>query len=135
MSDTDFTFSNYGKSFNIAQPAEVFQFDDPTTWPPYYVVTSVNLDHCNGDPCTVSATVQNNGGAKAATASSSVTFTLTNDAGGAVLGTCKATVSPDVANAAKATVSCKVGGGAWTTFVQNGGNYHAKAEPDNPAYD
>ncbi len=135
MTDTDLTFSNYNKSFSITQPADVFQMDAPATWPPYYVVTAINLGRCTGDPCTVSATVQNNGGAKGASAPSVVSFTLTNDADSSTLGTCKATVAPDVDNGKTATVSCSVTGGAWTTFVQNGGAYHAKAETDNPAYD
>jgi hypothetical protein len=135
VTDMDLAFSNYNKDFNITQPTDVFQMDDPTTWPPFYVVTAVNLSGCTGDPCRVAATVQNNGGAKGASASSTVTFTATNDADKSVLGTCKATISPDIANGAKATVSCAISGGAWSAFVQNGGNYHVDAEPDNPAYD
>jgi hypothetical protein len=135
MTDADLAFSNYNKSFNIAGPTDVFQMDDPTTWPPYYVVTAVNLDRCSGDPCTVAATLKNNGGAKGAAAPSTVTFTASNDADKSVLGTCKATVSPDVANDAATSVSCSITGGAWTTFVQSGGNYTVNAVADNPAYD
>ena len=135
MTDGDLTFSNYNKSFNITAPTDVFQMDDPTTWPPYYVVTSINLAGCDGDPCKVSATVQNNGGAKSAAAPSVVTFTATNDADSSTLGTCKATISPDIANNAKTNVGCSITGGAWTAFVQNGGNFHVKADTDNPAYD
>jgi len=135
VSDMDLAFSNYGQNFNITQPTDIFQMDDPTTWPPYYQVTSINLNGCSGDPCMVAATVTNSGGAKGATAPSTVTFTLTNDADSSTLGTCTATVAPDVDNTKTATVSCKITGGAWTAFVQNGGGYHAKAVADNPAYD
>lgn len=135
LSDVDFVFSNYNKDFGISQPTDVWQMDDPSTWPPFYVVTAINLNRCDNDPCTVQATVQNNGGTGSASGASSVTFTLTNDADNSVLGTCKANVSPDVANGKTASVSCQITGGAWTAFVQNGGNYHAKADTDNPAYD
>jgi hypothetical protein len=135
VTDGDLTFSNYNKNFNIAVPTDALNLDDPSTFPPFYQVASINLSRCNGDPCNVSATVQNSAGAKGASAPSTVTFTATNDADSSVLGTCKATVSPDVANGAKATVGCSITGGAWTAFVQNGGGFHVKAEPDNPAYD
>jgi hypothetical protein len=135
VSDLDLAFSNYNKDFNISVPAGALNLDDPSTFPPFYQVAAINLSRCNGDPCNVSATVQNSAGAKGASAPSTVTFTATNDADSSVLGTCKATVSPDVANGAKATVGCSITGGAWTAFVQNGGSFHVKAEPDNPAYD
>jgi len=134
VTDMDLAFSNYNKDFNITQPTDVFQMDDPTTWPPYYAATAINLDRCL-DPCNVSATVQNRGGAKGAPASSTVTFTATNDADNSELGTCKATISPDIANGTNTTVSCSITGGAWTAFAQNGGHYHMKADIDNPAYD
>lgn len=137
MTNADLAFSNYGKNFNISAPTTVFTMDDPTTWPAYYVVTSINLDQCGSDPCTVSAAVQNNGGRASAPAPSIVTFTLTNDSGGAVVGTCKATITPDVANGKSSRVSCSVTGGAWTAFINSAGTgyYHVKADTDNPAYD
>jgi hypothetical protein len=133
--DMDLTFSNYNQNFNITQPTDIFQMDDPTTWPPYYQVTAINLNGCTADPCNLAATVTNTGGAKGASAPSTVTFTLTNDADSSPLGTCKVAVTPDVDNTKTATVSCSITGGAWTAFVQAGGNYHAKAVADNPAYD
>jgi len=134
VSDMDLAFGSYNKDFAISVPTDALNLDDPSTFPPFYQVTAINLSRCNGDPCNVSATVQNSAGTKGASAPSTVTFTATNDADSSVLGTCKATISPDVANGAKATVSCAITGGAWTAFVQNGGNFHVKAEPDNPAY-
>jgi flagellar capping protein FliD len=134
-SDLDLGFSNYNKDFNISVPTDALNLDDPSTFPPFYQVATINLSRCNGDPCNVSATVQNSAGTKGASAPSTVTFTATNDADSSTLGTCKATISPDVANGAKATVGCSITGGAWTAFVQNGGSFHVKAEPDNPAYD
>jgi hypothetical protein len=135
VSDMDLAFTNYNQNFNITVPTDALNLDDPSTFPPFYQVTAINLSRCNGDPCNVSATVQNMAGTKGATAPSTVTFTATNDADSSTLGTCKATVSPDVANGANANVGCAITGGAWTAFVQNGGSFHVKAEPDNPAYD
>lgn len=135
VSDVDFGFSNYGKDFKIAEPTDIWQMDDPSTWPPYYVVTVINLNGCNGDPCTVQATVQNSGGAGTAPAPSTVTFTLTNDADSSVLGTCQAPIQPNIGNGQSKNVSCQVTGSGWAKFVSVGGNYHAKAASDNPAYD
>jgi hypothetical protein len=135
FADADVTFENYNKSFEISAPSPVFNLDDGSTWPPLYMVTAINLNGCTADPCTVAATVTNSGGAKGASAPSTVTFTLTNDADSSPLGTCKVAVTPDVDNTKTATVSCSITGGAWTAFVQAGGNYHAKAVADNPAYD
>ena len=138
MTNADLSYSNYNRAFSVSAPSAVFQMDDPTTWPPYYVVTSINLDQCASDPCTASATVQDNGGSATAPAPSTVAFTLTNDSGGAVVGTCKATVTPDVANGKSARVYCSITGGSWTAFVNGAGSnagFHAKADVDNPAYD
>jgi hypothetical protein len=135
MSNGDLVFSNYNKNFNLTEPAGALNLDDPSTFPPYYVVNSVNLDGCNGDPCTVAAVVQNKAGTQGASGPATVTFTATNDADSSVLGTCKVTISPDLANGATTTVKCQITGGSWTAFVQNGGSYTVKAEPDNPAYD
>jgi hypothetical protein len=134
VSNMDLVFSNYDKDFGLTQPTTALNLDDPSTFPPFYVVNSVNLNGCNGDPCTVAATVQNKGGTQGATAASSVTFTATNDANNSTLGTCTATIQPDVANGATKTISCKITGGSWSAFVQNGGNYTVKAEPANPSY-
>ena len=131
----DLVISNYNKSFGLSAPSGALNLDDPSTFPPFYVVNSVNIGGCNGDPCTVAATVQNKAGTTGASAPSTVTFTATNDADNSTLGTCKATIQPDVANGATKTVSCQITGGAWSQFVQNGGNYTVKAEPDNPTYD
>jgi len=135
VSDMDLAFGSYNKDFGISVPTAALNLDDPSTFPPFYQVTAINLSRCNGDPCNVSATMQNMAGTKGATAPSTVTFTATKDADSSTLGTCKATVSPDLANGAKGDVGCAITGGAWTAFVQNGGGFHVKAEPDNPAYD
>jgi hypothetical protein len=135
MTNGDLTIKNYNKNFGLATPTTSFDLDDPSTFPPFYAVTAVDLSRCNGDPCTVAATLQNMAGTKGAPAPSTVTFTSTNDADKSVLGTCKATITSDVANGQKTTVSCVIAGGAWATFVANGGNWHTAAVPDNPAYD
>ena len=135
IKDLDIDFSNYGKAFGTAAPAAVFSLDDAATWPPYYTVSSISLERCSGDPCTVSVTVANQGGTSSGSAPSTVTATLTNDAGGAVLGTCKAPITPDAPHGQSKAVTCTVTGGAWKTFVQQGGNFHAAATIDNPAFD
>lgn len=135
FADADLTFENYNKSFEISAPSEVLNLDDGSTWPPLYTVTAISLSRCDADPCNPSATVQNAGGTKGASAPSTVTFTATNDADSSVLGTCKATITPDLNNGQKTDVTCTITGGAWTAFVQNGGSFHIKAEPDNPTYD
>jgi hypothetical protein len=138
VTNGDLAFTNYNKAFAITEPAGALNLDDPTTFPPYYEVTNIDLSKCTTDPCTVAATVQNKGGTQGASASSTVTFTLTNDADSSVVGTCKATVSPDIANGQSVTVSCTITGGTWTTFVNNaaaGATFHGKAVPDNPGYD
>src|SRR4029077_16068870 len=115
----DLAFTNYNTAFEITEPAGALNLDDPTTFPPYYEGGIPDLSKCNTDPCTVSETVKNDAGTQGASAPSTVTFTLTNDADGAVVGTCKVNISPDVSNGQSTTVSCTITGGTWTTFVNN----------------
>lgn len=133
----DMTFSNYDKDFGIQAPTDVFDFDDPTTWPPLYKVDSVAQKTIAGttscdDPCTLTATVENVGGVKGASAPSTVTFTLSSAADKSTLGTCKVTIQPDKPHAQQFTVSCSIQSAAWTNF---NGDYNYGATADNPAYD
>src|SRR5439155_826398 len=74
-------FTSYGKDFALAAPNNVFDFDDPTTWPPRYQVDAVHQQEASagscGDPCVLSADVENTGGLNGAAAPSTVTFVLT----------------------------------------------------------
>jgi hypothetical protein len=137
VSDFDMKFTNYGQDFGIQQPTNVFDLDDPTTWPPLYQVDSVTqvvisgTTSCN-DPCVLNAIVENAGGVNGASAPSTVTFTLTSDTDNSTLGSCKVTIQPDRPHGQKFNVSCTIQSAAWTNFT---GNYHYKADIDNPAYD
>jgi len=137
VSNLDMKFTNYNQDFGLVQPTNVFDLDDPTTWPPLYQLDSVTqvvipgTTSCN-DPCVLNATVENAGGVNGASASSTVTFVLTSDADNSTLGSCKVTIQPDRPHAQKFTASCSIQSSAWSNFS---GNYHYNATVDNPAYD
>ncbi len=135
-SQLDVVFSNYGKDFGIQAPSNAFDFDDPTTWPPLYQVDSVAQKEISqgscGDPCVLSAVIENVGGVNGGAAPSSVTFSLTRDVDQSTLGSCKATISPDHQHGQKFTVGCSIRSADWTNFS---GNYHYGAQADNPTYD
>lgn len=103
----DLHFSNFGKDFDIAVPSDVIDFSNLSTLPPIYTVVSVDTSRCTS-PCVVSAVLKNLGGPTGAQAPSTVTFTLTDSATGAVAGSCQATVTPDVGYNATTTVSCTI---------------------------
>jgi hypothetical protein len=129
--DADIAVSNYNKDFGIQAPSDVFDVDDMSTWPPLYTVIDVSNARCSV-PCTLSAVLQNQGGLTGAPAPSSVTFTLKNHSNGSLLGSCKATISPDVAHGSKVTKSCTISSSAWANFS---GDYTYTATLSNPAYD
>lgn len=104
---SDLRYSNYGKDFGIAAPADVIDFSNLSTLPPIYTVVSVDTSRCTS-PCVVSALLKNLGGPIGAQGPSTVTFTLTDSATGAVAGSCQATVTPDVGFNATTTVSCTI---------------------------
>ena len=136
ISKVDMRFTNYNKDFGLVTPTNVFDFDDPTTWPPRYVVDSVSQKVIPGstscdDPCVLSAEVQNSGGLKGASAPSTVNFVLTAS-NQSSLGSCKATIQPDRPHGQKFTVSCSIQTSAWTNYS---GDYTYGATADNPAYD
>jgi hypothetical protein len=135
ISKVDMKFTNYDKDFSLAAPTNVFDFDDPTTWPPRYQVDAVHQQEVSpgscGDPCVLSADIENTGGLNGASAPSTVTFVLTASDQSS-LGSCKATVQPDRPHGQKFTVSCSIQSQAWTNYS---GNYTYAATPDNPAYD
>src|SRR5213082_2646003 len=93
--DADLRFINYNQDFGISAPADVIDFSNLTTMPPIYTVVSVDTSRC-GSPCIVSAQLKNLGGATGATGPSTVTFTMTDPTTKRSIGTCSATVQPDV---------------------------------------
>ena len=135
LTDATLAYSNFNKDFAIQTPTDVVDKDNHSTWPPMYTRVSIEHSGCN-DPCTLSAVYRNDGGTTGASAPSTVNFTLTSKADGSALGSCKATIQPDVANGQTVTESCSISSSAWTAFNSVNGNvYIYNAVVDNPAYD
>jgi hypothetical protein len=107
ITNADFVFSNVGADFGIHEPSPVIDFSNLSTLPPVYTVVSVNTTSC-GSPCLVSATLKNLGGAFGAIAPSTVTFTMTDPVANKTLGSCTATIQPDVGFNATTSVSCTI---------------------------
>lgn len=124
----DFHYSNYDKDFGIAAPSGVIDFSNLSTLPPVYTVVSVDTSAC-GSPCVVSAQLKNLGGMSGAKAPSTVTFALKDAGSGQALGSCTATVSPDVGYNGTTTVSCTISN---TSGQQNAAIVTATA--DNPGH-
>lgn len=131
LTNAKLAFTNYNKSFGIVAPANVFDLDDHTTWPPIYTAVSVENSGCS-DPCVLSAVLRNDGGLTGASAPSTVTFSVL-DNNNNTLGSCKVTISPDIANGKQVTERCSIASAAWTNYT--GSTYQYEAVPDNPAYD
>jgi hypothetical protein len=109
ISDADLLYSDFGRDFAIVAPAGALDFADLSTLPPVYTVVSVDTSGCTS-PCVVAASLKNLGGRIAARAPSTVAFTITDPQTNAVLGTCSATVQPDVGHSATTVVSCAISG-------------------------
>ncbi|HVC78001.1 MAG TPA: hypothetical protein VND96_15925 [Candidatus Micrarchaeaceae archaeon] len=107
IADADFNYSNFGADFKIARPTDVIDFSDLSTLPPIYTVLSVDTSGCTST-CVVSALVKNLGGKFGAQAPSTITFTMSDSATKATIGTCPAQVVPDVGYNATKTVSCTI---------------------------
>ncbi|HET7421266.1 MAG TPA: hypothetical protein VFL27_12890 [Candidatus Dormibacteraeota bacterium] len=103
----DLTYSNVGKNFGITSPKDVIDFANLSTLPPLYSVESVDTSQC-GSPCVVSARVRNLGGLTGARGPSTVNFTMRAPGGTNPLGSCSATVQPDVGYNATTRVSCTI---------------------------
>jgi len=103
----DLRFSNVDHDFAIAAPPDVIDFGNLSTLPPVYTVVSVDTSQC-GSPCVVSAKLKNVGGMTGARAASTVTFTMTDPVSKQALGSCTATVQPDVGYNSTTTVSCTI---------------------------
>ncbi len=107
ITNADFVFSQVGADFAIHDPSPVIDFSNLSTLPPIYTVLAVNTTGC-GSPCVVSATLKNLGGATGAGARSTVTFTMTDPVSNRTLGTCSATVQPDVGYNETTSVLCTI---------------------------
>ena len=108
LSDADIWYTNFNKDFAITAPQDVIDFSNLSTLPPIYFVTSIDTSGC-GSPCVLVAQLKNVGGRGNAKAPSSVLFTVTDAASGNSVGTCSATVAPDVGYNATTSVSCTIG--------------------------
>jgi len=107
MRGVDFHYSDFDRDFLITPPTDVIDFSNLSTLPPIYTVVSVDTSRC-ASPCAVSAQLKNLGGATGATGPSTVKFTLAAAISGSVLGSCQATVTPDVGYNGTTTVSCSI---------------------------
>jgi hypothetical protein len=124
ISDADLVFSQVNTDFQIAPPRNVIDFSNVSTLPPIYTVESVDTSRCAAT-CLVTATVRNLGGASGASAPSTVTFTMTDPISKQALGSCTATIRPDVGYNNQTTVSCTIGHAAANAVV-------VTASADNP---
>ena len=107
ITNADFLYSHVNADFRIAPPSPVIDFSNLSTLPPIYTVESVDTSQC-ASSCAVSAIVRNLGGPSGAVASSTVTFTMTDAVSGQTLGSCTATIAPDVGYNQTSTVSCTI---------------------------
>jgi len=131
MTDGDLTLTNYNKDFGLSTPTTSYDLDDPSTFPAYYAVLSVNVNQCD-DPCRISAVITNKGGTKSGSAPSVLKFTLTSKADNSSLGSCTINITPDFSHGASSTKGCSISSSQWTAFS---GTYLYDASIDNPAYD
>jgi hypothetical protein len=107
ITNADFRYLNFAHDFGIAAPNGVIDFSNLSSLPPIYTVLSVDTSGCSS-PCAVSAEVKNLGGTVGAKAPSTVTFTMTSNSTGKVLGTCSAQVVPDVPYNVTTKVGCTI---------------------------
>lgn len=105
IQDADLQYSNVDKDFNLVAPTDVIDFANLSTLPPIYTVVSIDTSAC-ASPCVVSAKLKNLGGTAAARAPSTVEFAMSDPVSGGSIGTCAATVQPDVGYNATTSVSC-----------------------------
>ena len=127
ISNADFRYTDFNRDFAITAPGGAVNFTDLSTLPPVYTVASVDTSGCTSQ-CVVAAALKNLGGKSGARAPSTVTFTMTDPQTNAVIGTCTATVQPDVVHSGTTSASCTIGG-------VNGGDHNAAvvtASADNP---
>jgi hypothetical protein len=129
IAQADLLFSHYGTDFKIVAPPDVINFADLSTLPPNYTVLSVDASGC-GSPCHVQAALKNLGGRTGAKAPSTITFEMTDLISARMLGSCTATVAPDVDYNATTMVSCTIARAAGVDF----GQAKVTATPTNPGH-
>jgi hypothetical protein len=109
ISDADLKFRNVDQTFGITAPRDVIDFGNLSTLPPLYTAVSVDTSACS-TTCIVSARLKNLGGTTAASAPSTVTFTMTDPTTRQVIGTCETVIQPDVGYNSTTTASCTISG-------------------------
>ncbi|HYS97401.1 MAG TPA: hypothetical protein VEM94_03305 [Candidatus Dormibacteraeota bacterium] len=109
ITDADLRYTKVDRDFGINAPSDVLNFSNLSTLPPIYTVVSVDTSTC-ASQCIVSAKLKNLGGATGARAASTIVFTMSDPVSKQVIGTCSATVQPDVGYNATTTVSCTING-------------------------
>ena len=123
----------YPSSVDLALPQkDVVDPNDPKTMPARYILDDFKLDSCDTSGCGMKSVVHNKAGAPYGPAAA-INFTVT--AGPKSLGSCT-TPLPALDFDATATVSCRVGGADWSSFVSGGGGaYTGHVQISNPLYD
>ena len=116
IQDADVQYSNVDKDFNLVAPTDVIDFTNLSTLPPIYTVVSIDTSGC-ASPCVVSAKLKNLGGTAAARAPSTVAFTMSDPVSNSSIGTCAATVQPDVGYNATTNVTCTINAAAVNAAV------------------
>jgi hypothetical protein len=129
VTEADLRYS-FHVDFRIAAPTDVIDFSNLSTLPPIYTVLSVDTSGC-GSPCIVLARLKNLGGKTGAKAPSTITFTMTDSATRATVGSCRAQVQPDVGYNAATTASCTIS----EVSGQQANAATVTATPDNPGRD
>ena len=112
----DLHYSNFDKDFKVVAPTDVIDFANLSTLPPIYNVVSIDVSAC-ASPCVVSAKLKNLGGTAVALGPSTVDFTMSDPVSGGSIGTCAATVQPDVGYNGTTSVSCTMNAAAVNAAV------------------
>ena len=107
ITDADLRYKPPGADFGIAAPAAVLDFSNVSTLPPIYTVELVDTSRC-ASPCVVSASLRNLGGLAPAIGQSTITFTMSDPVSKQPLGSCAATVQPDVGYNQTTSAACTI---------------------------
>jgi len=131
LTEADLRYGNFDRDFGIKAPpaSQVLDFSNLSSLPPLYTVVSVDTSRCvSGSACVVSALLKNLGATQPARGPSTVTFVMTDNASQRQLGSCRATVSPNVGYNATTTVGCTIDG----VSTAGAGAATVTATPNNP---
>jgi hypothetical protein len=124
---------SYPRAVEIAPPSQFIDPANPASFPARYAAESVRVGRCDASGCTLVATVRNLAGPPVGR--STATLKL-RGADNGDLGGCTVDL-PAIPYEQTQDVSCTVGGTAWSSFYNSGGNrqYFAGASVSNPPYD